>query len=119
MRPGRLAVLALGALLAGAAGCGSDGEEAAERPQPKPELTVPGDQPPRVDRTGRNEEETDTEEAAPAQEGAPTGGAPAPQAAAPDGPDNDTPPPPGSAAERFENCAANPAACQSGGAAAP
>ena len=93
------------------AGCGGDQETAAEKTPELPELTVP--------RTDTIEEtvEPETEKVPPATETPPPatdGGAPAPEPAPPaaDSPQNDTPPPPESPAERFEEFFnANPGAC--------
>jgi hypothetical protein len=104
-------VFALAGLLAG---CGSDDERAERRSKP-PELTVPRSEPePRSTET--NEATTGRDPAtAPLAPGEGEGdgtGAPAPQSGAPDSPQNDTPPPPGSPAERFEQeCDRNPEAC--------
>jgi hypothetical protein len=102
-----------------ALGCGADDEPAANPPPTLPDLTVPQtDEAPPVD------PETETlapappePEPEPAPEPAPpsTGGTPAP-APAPeppaDSPENDTPPPTNSPAERFEEfCNENPGAC--------
>jgi hypothetical protein len=92
-------------LLAAIAGCGGD-NEAAEAPPPLPDLTVP-----QTD----TKESTDTETAPPVTETAPpaTETVPAPQPEpVPDSPENDTPPPADSPAERFEEfCNENPGAC--------
>jgi hypothetical protein len=90
------------------AGCGSD-NESSEPTITTPQLTVPG---------GGDAQDSPTIETAPQPEpelspdGDP-GGAPAPAPQAPpDSPEHDTPPPPDSPAERFEEfCDANPGAC--------
>jgi hypothetical protein len=89
------------------AGCGGD-DEPDEPATTVPDLTVPG--------------RSETEDAAPPVTTVPpapvapptdtSGGAPAPPVEQPDSPENDTPPPPESPAERFEQfCDANPGAC--------
>lgn len=121
----RAAVIAIGAVLTGLlvgvviASSGGDGDGAPTDTEP-PELTVPGEGSGGADR-GTTDTRTDegpttdsgatgTDQSAPAPSGPDTGGA------APAQPDdtqqNDTPPPSGSPAERFEQfCDANPAAC--------
>jgi hypothetical protein len=119
------ALLALFALLGGA-GCGDD-EQAEALPEP-PKLTVPRTtpepDPPTTAPAPTAPTETETEETAPAPGG---GGDPSTAPLAPgegdgtsepptggtsDGPANDTAPPAGSPAERFEReCDADPAAC--------
>lgn len=122
MRERAAVLLALMALVV--AGCGDD-EEASQTIPPLPELTVPGEGTPTLDdlpsTTG-----TDTgpstdggagspstppaggDTGTPQGGGAPSGGQAAPQ----DTPDNDTPPPAGSPAERFEEfCSENPGTC--------
>lgn len=116
---GRLAtVLALAALVA--AGCG--GEE-AQKPPKKPELSVPGggaspDGPPGTGDTTTTGPTT-TGPTTTEPEPAPTPGAadttsPAPaDTTSPDSAVNDTPPPPGSSAERFEEfCDQNAGFCE-------
>lgn len=94
-----------------APGCGGDDEQAKTAPEP-PELTVPRSEPETTP--------TETTEAAPgpdpatapAPQGEGDGSTPAPRQAPPDSPQNDTPPPPGSPAERFEQeCERNPESC--------
>ncbi|HWH44671.1 MAG TPA: hypothetical protein VNT32_08060 [Thermoleophilaceae bacterium] len=117
-------VLSLFALVA--TGCGGDDEEASQTVPPLPELTVPGENTPTLDdlpSTDTTETGTSTDGGAggtvtpPADGGAeaPSGGGGAPsggQAAPQDTPDNDTPPPAGSPAERFEEfCSENPGTC--------
>jgi hypothetical protein len=93
------------ALLALAPGCGGDDEPDAA--PPLPDLTVP-----QTDTSTAPDTETETapaETAPPATDGG--AGAPAPETT-PDSPTNDTPPPAGSPAERFEDfCNENPGAC--------
>jgi hypothetical protein len=111
---------AVAALVLALAACGGDDENVADTPA-RPELTVPGggkaptlDEKPRTTKTG-----TSTTTAP-----APSGGTPAPtpqqqqqqpqgQANQPqDSPQNDTPPPKGSPAQKFEQfCEDNPGAC--------
>jgi hypothetical protein len=90
-------------------GCGADRESAAETTPELPELTVP-----RSDTQEAVEPHTDALPP-PTQTLPPeTGPAPPPQTDPPagDSPENDTPPPPDSPAERFEEfCNANPGAC--------
>jgi hypothetical protein len=104
-----VALLAAGA----ASGCGGDDEPAASQPT-VPDLTVP-----QTDEAEPVEPETETvapAPTAPEPEPAPpsTGGgtpAPAPEPPA-DSPENDTPPPSDTPAERFEDfCNENPGAC--------
>jgi hypothetical protein len=112
----RLVLALVVALLAPAwlAGCGGDDEQ-AEAPENPPELTVPRTtpEPARTETTGTTETTTTGEDpaTAPLAPGEGDGGA-APPEATPDSPQNDTAPPAGSPAERFEQeCEANPAAC--------
>ena len=88
------------------AGCGGD-DEPAEPAITVPDLTVPG-------RDEVQPEPTDTAPATtPAAPPADTsGGTTVPTDPGTDSPENDTSPPPGSPAERFEKfCEANPGAC--------
>jgi type IV secretory pathway VirB10-like protein len=119
--PGRRALkLLLAALLVlafAASGCGGDEEPSAETAPALPNLTVP---------QGETAPETQPEEVPeapfdPSTETLPPetvppatgGGTPAPEAEPPaDTPENNTPPPPDSPAERFEEfCDDNPGAC--------
>ena len=111
-----LGVIALAAVLAAqAAGCGGDEEPVPSAAPAKPELTVPGEQTRSGERerasTSRSEpSSTSTSEDAPS-----SSTAPAPTTTQPpvDSPSNDTPPPAGSAADRFEKaCRENPATCR-------
>jgi hypothetical protein len=106
-------VLALAALLAAAmaVGCGADDEPATGREPTVPDLTVP-----QTDEPAPSVPETETETTAPptTETTAPptSGGTPAPKPPQTDTPENDTPPPSGSPAERFEDfCNDNPGAC--------
>jgi hypothetical protein len=124
------ALLAVLALALGA--CGGDDEPAAERRPKAPELTVPETEP----ATATTEYSPPTSSPAPSTRSpAPTrttspdqgdsgdsgdeasgdgssGGTPAPSSPQPDDPTNDTAPPAGIPAERFERfCEANPGAC--------
>jgi hypothetical protein len=106
-----LTTLLLLLALAPVAGCGGD-EEAPAKPAERRELTVPRET---VTRTEATDATTSTEPP-PAAEPPPqtetSGGAPAPQSQPGDSPENDTPPPKGSPAERFERfCDENPGAC--------
>ena len=110
------AALVLALLALALAACGGDDEalEDSAEPIPAPELSVPGGDAPSLGGTG---EETGTGEATTPEAESPgatetqapgEGDGSAPQ----DSPENDTPPPPGSPAERFEEfCAENPSAC--------
>ena len=102
----RIATIALACgLLALAPGCGGDDEE---EPVKAPTLTVPGEREP--DTTERQDTATTETDTAPAQPE--SGGQPAPEPQPEDSPQNDTPPPAGSPAERFEQfCEDNPGAC--------
>jgi hypothetical protein len=101
--PRSLAVVLCALALAGTVGCGGDDEEASNTGDTAPELTVPDDD------TSTETETTDTSAETTIAPPPETQPAPAP---APDSPQNDTPPPPGSPAERFEEfCAENPGAC--------
>jgi len=104
-----VALLAAGLM----AGCGGDDEPAAGGPSTLPDLTVP-----QTDEARPAVPETETAAPTPEPQPEPTipdpdGGAPAPAPEPPpDAPENDTPPPPGSPAERFEDfCNDNPGAC--------
>ena len=117
------------ALVAGAlAACGGDDEPGTPTDSAKPELTVPGESTSSETTDPESTESTESTGTAPS-EAPPTGpmdqpnpgngGVPAPDSnnpsggqRAPDSPDNDTPPEPGSPQERFEQfCAENPGAC--------
>jgi hypothetical protein len=104
----RLALLLL-TLAVLSTGCGADEESSADPPPTAPELTIPT---------------TDEQEPAPQTDTTPTtettppstdGGTPAPEPepeTPTDTPENDTPPPQDSPAERFEQfCNDNPGAC--------
>jgi hypothetical protein len=113
--PRRRAALAV-ALLVLAAGCGG-GDEAADKAAPPPELTVPRTEPDRATTTAPSTGTAPTAPSqdpatAPAPSGEGDGSSPgAPQGGA-DSPQNDTPPPAGSPAERFEReCETRPLAC--------
>ena len=94
------------------AACGGDDEPKADTTPTVPELTVP-----QTDETEPppSDTETETTPAEPTETVPPTddGGTTAPEPEAPtDTPDNDTPPPEDSPAERFEEfCNENPGAC--------
>jgi hypothetical protein len=122
----RGAWLALALIAPALAACGGDSEPSST-PVQKPPMTVPGEA---TDLTQPTDTETDTTETSPDTAGTtPTttapqdqategnGGAQAPDSGAPpssqeDSPANDTPPEPGSPADRFEQfCAQNPGAC--------
>jgi hypothetical protein len=102
------------------AGCGGDDEPASEEVK-KPELTVPQDETSdSATDTSTDTTETDDGTGSPDapldQQNPGNGGTPAPDSNNPppprDSPQNDTPPEPGSPAERFEQfCAQNPGAC--------
>jgi hypothetical protein len=116
--PAAAILLAIALALAGA-GCGGDDESADTTPE-LPKLTSP-----RTETETEAPAQPETETAAPVDPGTETlppdgdgnssddGGVPAPETAPPaDTPENDTPPPPGSPAERFEEfCEENPGAC--------
>jgi hypothetical protein len=111
---GRLVALLLVALVGAVAGCGGDDEPVARPPSDPPDLTVP--QTDQIEVPAVPETETVAPAPTPEPEPAPTdtdGGAPAPAPEPPaDTPDNDTPPPAESPAERFEDfCNENPGAC--------
>ncbi len=105
--------LACGLALA-ASGCGGDDEESTDRETSTPIPTVP-EQATDTQTDTQPDPATETlEEPVPEPPAAedPSGGAVAP-APVPDTPDNDTPPPEDSPAERFEQfCADNPGACE-------
>ena len=106
--PRRLTIaLACGVLML-APGCGGDDETESETGT-TPRITIPSDDTTTPTATETTPTETQT---APAPRTTPdSGGAPAP--ARPDGPGNDTKPPPDSPAGRFEEfCDANPGACE-------
>jgi hypothetical protein len=102
------------------AGCGGDSESSSQDVT-TPNLTVPqqanGPDSSSTDKTGTTEATTDTAPApeAPLDQANPgNGGVPAPDnnRQPEDTPSNDTPPKPGSPADRFEQfCAQNPGAC--------
>ncbi|MBN1529859.1 MAG: hypothetical protein JW895_12420 [Thermoleophilaceae bacterium] len=97
----RRVLILLVALLVGAAGCGGDNEP--EEAPTLPDLTVPRTEPRTVEETVP---ETETQTVPPATEVAPTT---TPAETVPDSPENDTPPPADSPAERFEDfCNENP-----------
>jgi hypothetical protein len=117
--------LALALIAPALAACGGDDEGPATTELERPPMTVPGDS-----AGDATPDETESTETAPADEGGSTtgpldqpnpgsGGVPAPDSNDPpadqapeDSPANDTPPEPGSPAERFEQfCAQNPGAC--------
>jgi hypothetical protein len=120
----RVALL-LALLALGVAGCGGDDE--SETVPPAPELSLPGEDTPTLEDLPGSTTSTDSTTgtdtapggggevtpppATPQEPGGqqpPSGGQPAPG----DTPENDTPPPPGSPAERFEQfCQENPGAC--------
>ena len=104
-----LALLAL-AVAPLAAGCGSD-EEASQKPPAAPKLTVP-----RETETEPAPADTGTTSSEPAPAPAPrtetSGGSAPPRTQTEDTPQNDTPPPKGSPADKFEKfCDENPGAC--------
>jgi hypothetical protein len=104
----RLGALLLLSLAVATAGCGGD-EESAAKPAPEaPELTIP-----ETDAQPAPPTETTptTETTPPSTSGGTTTPEQQPQAPA-DTPENDTPPPANSPAERFEDfCNDNPGAC--------
>ena len=115
MRRRMAALLVLLALVA--AGCGGDNEAAKESGEDldAPPLTVPGGDASELQDTTETGTGTGTDTApttTPAEPGAET--APAqPDPAAPDGPENDTAPEPGTPPAEFEEfCAENPGACE-------
>ncbi len=109
-------LLAAGALVP--AGCGGNDPE---EPPAKPALKVPGGDsaPPdgqtTTDETTTGDSTTTEPEPVPEPEPTPTTpdvSAPTPEPTVPDSPANDTPPPPNTAADRFEDfCKQNPGAC--------
>ena len=114
----RLAVALSCAALLAVPGCGGDDEGDARNDVTAPVPTIPDGA---ADPVGTDEDtSTAPADTAPAPTAPPTtpapdpgGGATAPAPApVPDSPENDTPPPPGSPAERFEEfCETNPGAC--------
>jgi hypothetical protein len=112
--------LILAALLAAgvSSGCGGDEEPAAQTPPALPDLTVPQtDEAPPLDPATETvapappepEPEPVPEPVPPSTDGGTAAPVPEPPA---DTPENDTPPPPDSPAERFEDfCNENPGAC--------
>ena len=105
-----LAVLLVLALVPALAACGGD-DEPKKRAKP-PELTVPETDPERAPDTATQTAPA-PQPTTPATPPGDDGGATAPDQQAPqDSPQNDTPPPPGSEAERYEKfCDQNPGAC--------
>jgi hypothetical protein len=126
--------LALALIAPVLAACGGDAEDTSSSAPRKPELTVPGEStdmaPTDTGTDTGTETGTDTapdsgvQGGSGGQDGTPSdqpnpgnGGVPAPDNNAPpqsqeDSPSNDTPPEPGSPADRFEQfCAQNPGAC--------
>ena len=103
----RIATITLACgLLALAPGCGGGDDE--DPPPSAPALTVPRETTPHT--TEGQDTATTQTETAPAQPE--SGGQPAPEPQPEDSPQNDTPPPAGSPAERFEEfCEQNPGAC--------
>lgn len=114
--------LLLALLALPAAGCGDD--EQAEAPLDPPKLTVPRTtpqpEPPATAPAPNTETDTDTAPApvgedpstAPLKPGEGDGTSEPPTGGTPDGPTNDSAPPAGSPAERFEQeCEEDPAAC--------
>jgi hypothetical protein len=101
-------VLVLLAFAVGAAGCGGD-DEASQKPPKPPELTVPRGTRTQQETTGTETTRQTAPSGAPQTEG--SGGAPS-RSAPQDSPQNDSAPPKGSPAERFERfCDENPGAC--------
>ena len=115
-----LAAIVLPLLLAAqATGCSGDEETATSAAPTKPELTVPGERPRSPERARDRKRDTSSpSEPSPAPTsttaGPSTSTAPAqPTTQPPDSASNDTPPPAGSAADRFEKaCRENPEACR-------
>jgi hypothetical protein len=124
-RPGWLLAALVAATLAG---CGGDDESGSSTQLERPPMTVPGESTDSTDSsTDTDATETDPEAGGsdpsttgPMDQPNPgNGGVPAPDGNNPpadqapeDSPSNDTPPEPGSPAERFEQfCAQNPGAC--------
>jgi hypothetical protein len=92
-------------LLAFAAGCGGDDEP--DNPPPLPDLTVPRETAPPPSTATSPDTETDTSPA----ETTPSTSVPV-TPTTPDSPENDTPPPADTPAQRFEQfCNENPGAC--------
>jgi hypothetical protein len=122
MVPSRIALLLAMLVLPAAAGCGGDDEQAEALPE-APELTVPRTTPepdppstapaPTTDTEAETAPAPDTGEdpsTAPLAPGEGDGTSEPPTRGTPDGPANDTAPPAGSPAERFEReCEENPA----------
>jgi hypothetical protein len=113
----RSTALVLALLALAAAGCGGDDEQAEAPPDP-PELTIPRTTPEPAETQATGTTETtapatpDDPATAPLTPGEGDGTGAPPARTAPDGPENDTAPPAGSPAERFEReCDENPAAC--------
>lgn len=106
--------LILSLLALGLTACGGD-DEGGDGTIPTVPLSVPGDDTNSIDEdvsTGTTVETTPDESVVPAPPPTPPPAPPAETPQVPDTPENDTPPPPGSEAEQFENfCAENPGAC--------
>jgi hypothetical protein len=118
--------LALALIAPALAACGGDSEDTST-PADKPALTVPGESTAESTETETDTESTETSPGSgdtgsttgPMDQPNPgNGGVPAPDNNPPadqqpeDSPSNDTPPEPGSPADRFEQfCAQNPGAC--------
>ncbi len=101
--------LACGALLL-APGCGDDGEDTS-RTEPAATTTVPQEEEAPDTSTSEAPASTQTETTPPATDPS-SGGSPAPSKPAPDSPESDRKPDPGSPADRFEEfCDENPGAC--------
>src|SRR5215208_795904 len=105
----RLGALLLVILALAVAGCGGDEESSADPPPKAPELTITQtDQQPPPSET----ETTPTTETTPPSTDGGTSSPDTPTETTPDAPENDTPPPTDSPAERFEDfCNDNPGAC--------
>ena len=94
----------------GAVGCGDDDDEGVTTIPTVP-LSVPGDETTADDETDTTVDTVPDVAPTPTPTPAPAP-TPTPAPVTPDSPENDTPPPPGSEAEQFENfCAENPGAC--------
>jgi hypothetical protein len=106
---------ALLALALIASGCGGDDEPSAETQPALPDLTVPQGETTETEQPVEPVPDPQTETLPPVETVPPStgGGTPAPEAEpAPDTPENDTPPPAGSPAERIVKfCDDNPGAC--------